>query len=374
MIIGVPKEIKNNENRVAATPAAVSTLVKAGHRVLVEKTAGVTSGFSDEEYESAGAELMDTAADTWNEADLIYKVKEPLKEEYKYFREGLIIYTYLHLAADPALTQALLDKKVIGIAYETVQVGNQLPLLKPMSEVAGRVAAIEGVHYLQRTTGGIGILVSGVPGVAPGHIVVIGAGVVGTAAIRMAVGLGARVTVLDVNLPRLGELIDFFGSQIETLYSNPMNIAKVVAEADLVISTVLIPGHKAPQLLTEEMVEGMKDGSVIVDVAIDQGGSTDLTAEHGPTTHDDPVFIKHGVIHYAVANIPGACPRTSTSALSNATTGYLMQIANKGWKQACLDRPELALGVNTVEGHVTYEAVAQDLGYDYKPIQELLTV
>lgn len=372
MIIGVPKEIKNNENRVAATPAAVSTLVKAGHRVLVETSSGDMSGFTDDEYVLAGAEIMETAEETWNQADLIYKVKEPLKEEYKYFREGLIIYTYLHLAADPELTQELIDKKVVGIAYETVQVDNHLPLLKPMSEVAGRVAAIEGVHYLQKTTGGRGVLVSGVPGVAPGHIVVIGAGVVGTAAIRMAVGLGARVTVLDVNLPRLGELIDTFGSEIETRYSDPMNIAEVVAEADLVISTVLIPGHKAPQLLTEEMVEGMRDGSVVVDVAIDQGGSTDLTSTHGPTTHDDPVFIKHGVIHYAVANIPGACPRTSTSALSNATTGYLVQIANKGWKQACLDLPELALGVNTAEGHVTYEAVAEDLGYDYKPILQLL--
>lgn len=371
MIIGVPKEIKAQESRVAATPAAVNALVNAGHTVYVEKGAGVESGFQDQEYLDAGGQLLDSAADVWNKSELIYKVKEPLESEYQYFREGLIIYTYLHLAADAALTKALVDNKVIGIAYETVQSGRALPLLKPMSEVAGRMAVQEGARFLQKTNGGKGKMVPGVPGVAPANVVVLGAGTVGTAAVRVAVGMGARVTVLDVNLPRLAEMVDIFGNEIVTLYSNNMNIANSVKNADIVVSTVLIPGHKAPQLISEEMVKTMEPGSVIVDVAIDQGGTTDLTKGR-PTTHQDPVFVVHDVIHYAVANIPGAVPQTSTTALANATTGYLLPIANKGWKEACKARPDLALGVNTAEGFVTYKAVADDLGYDYKPLEELL--
>lgn len=371
MIIGVPKEIKNNESRVSATPAAVATAVQAGHTVKVEKDAGAMSNFTDQEYADAGAEIVDTAAEAWD-ADLIYKVKEPLKDEYQYFKEDQIIYTYLHLSADKELTQAMLDAKVVGIAYETVQIGRQLPLLKPMSEVAGRTAAIEGAHFLQKTKGGMGKLIAGVPGVEPVNAVVLGGGVVGTAAIRMLVGMSARVTVLDTNLVRLGELVDLFGNQIETQYSNALNIENAVVAADLVISTVLIPGKKAPQLISEDHVKQMKEGSVVVDVAIDQGGSTDLTANNPPTTHDNPTFEKHGVIHYSVANIPGAFPMTSTSALANATTGYLLPIANIGWKEACKQRPELALGVNVAEGHVTYKNVADDLGYDYKPVEDLL--
>ncbi|MDO5038061.1 MAG: alanine dehydrogenase [Tissierellia bacterium] len=371
MIIGVPKEIKNNESRVSATPAAVASAVQAGHTVKVETSAGVASNFPDEAYAEAGAQIVATAAEAWD-ADLIYKVKEPLKEEYQYFKEDQIIYTYLHLSADKELTQALVDAKAVGIAYETVQIGRNLPLLKPMSEVAGRTAAIEGAHFLQRTKNGMGKLISGVPGVEPVNAVVLGGGTVGTAAIRMLVGMSARVTVLDTNLVRLAELVDIFGNQIETQYSNALNIKNAVLAADLVVSTVLIPGKKAPQLISEEHVKQMKDGAVIVDVAIDQGGSTDLTASNPPTTHDEPTFIKHGVVHYSVANIPGAFPMTSTSALANATTSYLLPIANNGWKEACKMRPELIPGVNVAEGHVTYKNVADDLGYEYKPVEELL--
>lgn len=365
MIIGVPKEIKAQEGRVSATPAVVHQLVGAGHTVLVEKDAGLLSTFTNEEYKEAGAEVLETAAEVWEKADLIYKVKEPLEEEFKYFREGLLIYTYLHLASAPELTKALVDNKVTGIAYETVQIGRATPLLKPMSEVAGRMAIQEGALHLKQTQGGLGILLGGVPGVTPANVVVVGGGVVGTAAVRIAVGMGARVTVLDNNLPRLAELVDIFGNRIETLYSNSLNLANATKDADMVVSTVLIPGHKAPQLITEEMVKNMKEGSVIVDVAIDQGGSTDLTAKHGPTTHQDPVFVEHGVINYAVANIPGAVPRTSTQALSNATSAYLLQIANKGLDAATERFPELALGVNTINGKVTNKPVADDLGYEY---------
>lgn len=371
MIIGVPKEIKDQESRVSCTPASVNQFVVNGHTVYVEKGAGVESGFTDEEYKEAGAELLENAADVWAKAEMIYKVKEPIPSEYKYFREGLVIYTYLHLAADPELTKALVDAKCIGIAFETVQIGRTLPLLKPMSEVAGRMAVQEGAKFLTKPQGGKGKLLQGVPGVAPAYVVVLGAGVVGTAATRIAVGMGARVTVLDVNVDRLGELCDIFGDTIETLYSNPFNIAKAVREADMVVSTVLIPGHKAPKLVTEEMVKTMTPGSVIVDVAIDQGGSTELTENH-PTTHTDPVFMAHDVVHYAVANIPGAVAQTSTHALSNSTTRYGLMIANLGWKEALKKAPELVPGVNVANGYVTYKPVADDLGYDYKPLEELM--
>lgn len=370
MIIGVPKEIKNNENRVAITPAGVLSFVQAGHTVLIEKEAGVGSGFSDSDYARAGAQIIERAEDVWAQADMVMKVKEPLPSEYGYFRPGLILFTYLHLAADPELTRALKESGVIAIAYETVQVGRTLPLLTPMSEVAGRMAAQIGAQFLEKPYGGKGILLGGVPGVARGKVVIIGGGVVGTNAAKVAVGLGADVTIIDLNADRLRELDDIFGNQITTLMSNPMNIAEAVAEADLVIGAVLIPGARAPKLVTEDMVKAMKPGSVIVDVAIDQGGIVE-TSDH-VTTHDDPTYVKHGVVHYAVANMPGAVPRTSTIALTNVTMPYALQIANKGVIQAITDNPALELGVNVANGEITYEAVARDLSYRYVPAREAL--
>ncbi|MGZ0087422.1 alanine dehydrogenase [Caldibacillus thermoamylovorans] len=370
MIIGVPKEIKNNENRVAITPAGVLSFVQAGHTVLIEKEAGIGSGFSDSDYAQAGAQIIERAEDVWAQADMVMKVKEPLPSEYGYFRPGLILFTYLHLAADPELTRALKESGVIAIAYETVQVGRTLPLLTPMSEVAGRMAAQIGAQFLEKPYGGKGILLGGVPGVARGKVTIIGGGVVGTNAAKVAVGLGADVTIIDLNADRLRELDDIFGNQITTLMSNPMNIAEAVAEADLVIGAVLIPGARAPKLVTEDMVKAMKPGSVIVDVAIDQGGIVE-TSDH-VTTHDDPTYVKHGVVHYAVANMPGAVPRTSTIALTNVTMPYALQIANKGVAQAIADNPALELGVNVANGEITYEAVARDLGYRYVPAREAL--
>ncbi|QIZ66176.1 alanine dehydrogenase [Geobacillus subterraneus] len=370
MIIGVPKEIKNNENRVAITPAGVLSFVQAGHTVLIEKEAGVGSGFNDDDYARAGAQIIERAEDVWAQADMIMKVKEPLPSEYGYFRPGLILFTYLHLAAEPELARALKESGVIAIAYETVQVGRTLPLLTPMSEVAGRMAAQIGAQFLEKPYGGKGILLGGVPGVARGKVAIIGGGVVGTNAAKVAVGLGADVTIIDLNADRLRELDDIFGHQITTLMSNPMNIAEAVAEADLVIGAVLIPGARAPKLVTEDMVKAMKPGSVIVDVAIDQGGIVE-TSDH-VTTHDDPTYVKHGVVHYAVANMPGAVPRTSTIALTNVTMPYALQIANKGVTQAIADNPALELGVNVANGEITYEAVARDLGYRYVPAREAL--
>ncbi|KQC46513.1 Alanine dehydrogenase [Geobacillus stearothermophilus] len=370
MIIGVPKEIKNNENRVAITPAGVLSFVQAGHTVLIEKEAGVGSGFSDNDYARAGAQIIERAEDVWAQADMVMKVKEPLPSEYRFFRPGLVLFTYLHLAADPELTRALKESGVIAIAYETVQVGRTLPLLTPMSEVAGRMAAQIGAQFLEKPYGGKGILLGGVPGVARGKVVIIGGGVVGTNAAKVAVGLGADVTIIDLNADRLRELDDIFGNQITTLMSNPMNIAEAVAEADLVIGAVLIPGARAPKLVTEDMVKAMKPGSVIVDVAIDQGGIVE-TSDH-VTTHDNPTYVKHGVVHYAVANMPGAVPRTSTIALTNVTIPYALQIANKGVMQAITDNPALELGVNVANGEITYEAVARDLNYRYVPAREAL--
>ncbi|MGG3018806.1 alanine dehydrogenase [Geobacillus stearothermophilus] len=370
MIIGVPKEIKNNENRVAITPAGVLSFVQAGHTVLIEKEAGVGSGFSNNDYARAGAQIIERAEDVWAQADMVMKVKEPLPSEYRFFRPGLVLFTYLHLAADPELTRALKESGVIAIAYETVQVGRTLPLLTPMSEVAGRMAAQIGAQFLEKPYGGKGILLGGVPGVARGKVVIIGGGVVGTNAAKVAVGLGADVTIIDLNADRLRELDDIFGNQITTLMSNPMNIAEAVAEADLVIGAVLIPGARAPKLVTEDMVKAMKPGSVIVDVAIDQGGIVE-TSDH-VTTHDDPTYVKHGVVHYAVANMPGAVPRTSTIALTNVTMPYALQIANKGVMQAITDNPALDLGVNVANGEITYEAVARDLNYRYVPAREAL--
>lgn len=370
MIIGVVKEIKNNENRVALTPAGVVSFVQAGHKVLVEKGAGIGSGFVDVDYAQAGAELIELAADVWNQSEMIMKVKEPLESEYKYFRPGLVLFTYLHLAAEPALAQALKDSGVIAIAYETVSVNRTLPLLTPMSEVAGRMSAQIGAQFLQKFNGGKGILLAGVPGVSRGKVTIIGGGIVGTNAAKMAIGLGADVTIIDLSADRLRYLDDVFGNQIKTLISNPFNIAEAVKEADLVIGAVLIPGAKAPKLVTEEMVKTMKPGSVIVDVAIDQGGSVE-TIDH-VTTHDNPTFEKHGVVHYSVANMPGAVPRTSTMALTNATVPYALQIANKGVARAISDNPALKLGVNVTNGEITYEAVARDLNYVYVPVETAL--
>ncbi|GHH98601.1 alanine dehydrogenase [Neobacillus kokaensis] len=370
MFIGVPKEIKNNENRVALTPAGVLSFKNAGHGVLVEKGAGIGSGFADEDYAKAGAEIIDGAENVWAKADMIMKVKEPLASEYQYFRSGLILFTYLHLAAEPELADALKEKGVIAIAYETVSVNRTLPLLTPMSEVAGRMAAQIGAQFLQKNNGGQGILLAGVPGVSRGKVTIIGGGIVGTNAAKMAIGLGADVTIIDLSADRLRQLDDIFGNQVKTLMSNPYNIAEAVKDADLLIGAVLIPGAKAPKLVTEEMVKTMKPGSVIVDVAIDQGGVVE-TSDH-VTTHDNPTFEKHGVIHYSVANMPGAVPRTSTIALTNVTVPFALQIANKGVFKAISENAPLKLGVNVAAGEVTYEAVAKDLGYNYVSVEDAL--
>ncbi|MBU8771065.1 alanine dehydrogenase [Cytobacillus oceanisediminis] len=367
MIIGVPKEIKNNENRVAATPASVDALVKAGHKVLVEIDAGIGSGFTNEDYTEVGAVIVDTAAEAWD-AEMVMKVKEPLASEYGYFREGLVLFTYLHLAAEPELAKALTEKGVTAIAYETVEVNRTLPLLTPMSEVAGRMSAQIGAQFLQKTNGGMGILLAGVPGVSRGKVTIIGGGVVGINAAKMAIGLGAQVTIIDLSPERLRQLDDIFGNSIQTLMSNPFNIAQAVKDADLVIGAVLIPGAKAPKLVTEEMIKTMKPGSVVVDVAIDQGGIFE-TVDH-ITTHDNPTYDKHGVVHYAVANMPGAVPRTSTIALTNVTINYALQIANKGVVKAIEDNAALKLGVNVVNGSITYPAVAKDLGYEYVSVED----
>ncbi|WP_042356584.1 alanine dehydrogenase [Bacillus rubiinfantis] len=372
MFIGVPKEIKNNENRVALTPAGVLSFKNAGHTVLIEKGAGLGSGFADEDYVKAGAEIIETAANVWAKADMIMKVKEPLASEYQYFRPGLILFTYLHLAAEPELAHELKEKGVIAIAYETVSVNRTLPLLTPMSEVAGRMSAQIGAQFLQKNNGGQGILLAGVPGVNRGKVTIIGGGIVGTNAAKMAIGLGADVTIIDLSADRLRQLDDIFGNQVKTLMSNPYNIAEAVKEADLLIGAVLIPGSKAPKLVTEEMVKTMKAGSVIVDVAIDQGGIVE-TSDH-VTTHDNPTFEKHGVIHYSVANMPGAVPRTSTIALTNVTVPYALQIANKGVFKAVTENQALKLGVNVASGEITYEAVARDLGYQYVSVEDALGV
>lgn len=370
MRICVPKEIKNNENRVALTPAGVHAFIKAGHEVFIEKDAGEGSGFTNDGYLAAGASIIDDVSLLWEKAEMIMKVKEPLESEYKYFRPNLILFTYLHLAAEPKLAQALVDSGVLAIAYETVTVNNTLPLLTPMSEVAGRMAAQIGAQFLEKSKGGKGILLGGVPGVKRSKVTIIGAGVVGTNAAKIAIGLGADVTIIDLSLERLRQIDDIFGNEITTLMSNPYNIAQAVAESDLVIGAVLIPGAKAPKLVTTEMVQGMYPGSVIVDVAIDQGGIFE-TVDH-ITTHDNPTYVKHGVVHYAVANMPGAVPQTSTIALTNVTVPYALQIANLGAITAILKNPDLAKGVNVAFGQITFEAVADALGRRYMPLEEVL--
>ncbi|GIQ62772.1 alanine dehydrogenase [Paenibacillus cisolokensis] len=370
MKIGIPKEIKNNENRVAITPAGVDAFVKAGHEVMIETNAGVGSGFTDEDYAAAGATILQQAADVWAGADMVMKVKEPLSSEYGYFRDGLILFTYLHLAAEPGLTRALMDKGVTAVAYETVEVNRTLPLLTPMSEVAGRMAPQIGAQFLEKPYGGKGVLLGGVPGVKRAKVTIIGGGIVGTNAAKIAVGLGANVTIIDLNPERLRQLDDIFGSGLQTMMSNPFNIAEAVAESDLVVGAVLIPGAKAPKLVTESMIRSMKPGSVVVDVAIDQGGIIETVDRI--TTHDDPTFVKHGVVHYAVANMPGAVPRTSTIALTNVTLPYALQIANKGVIRAVKENKALLQGVNVAAGSVTYKAVADSLGHEYVPVEEAL--
>ncbi|PID22031.1 alanine dehydrogenase [Sporosarcina sp. P3] len=370
MLIGVPKEIKNNENRVAMTPAGVYTLRSSGHEVLIETKAGLGSSFTDEEYIEAGAQIVQTAEEAWS-AEMVMKVKEPIASEYRYFRKGLLLFTYLHLAPETELTQALLENEVTGLAYETVQLpNNSLPLLAPMSEVAGRMATQIGAQYLEKTKGGKGILLAGVPGVSRGKVVIIGGGQAGANAARVAIGMGAHVTVLDLSVDRLRQLDDIFGNNIQTLVSNPFNIAESVKSADLVVGAVLIPGAKAPKLVSEEMVQSMKPGSVLVDIAIDQGGIFETSDR--VTTHDAPIYTKHDVVHYAVANMPGAVPQTSTVALTNVTVPYALQIANKGCSQALLDNEALRKGVNTMNGYVTYKAVAEAQDLDYTPSMSIL--
>ncbi|THE13278.1 alanine dehydrogenase [Bacillus timonensis] len=366
MRIGVPKEIKNNENRVALTPAGVSQLVQHNHAVFIETGAGNNSGFFDELYMEAGAIIVQSAADAWA-CDMVIKVKEPIQEEYQYFYDGLILFTYLHLAADRELTQALMQKNVVAIAYETVQLEDRsLPLLTPMSEVAGRMATQIGATFLEKTKGGKGVLLGGVPGVSRGKVTIIGGGVVGMNAAKIAVGLGAQVSILDVSSTRLRELDDIFGNSISTLMSNPYTIGQAVAESDLVIGAVLIPGAKAPKLVTAEMVRLMEEGSVIVDVAIDQGGIFE-TATH-VTTHANPTYTKHGVVHYAVGNMPGAVPRTSTMALTNVTVPYILQIANKGYERAFAENKALQKGLNVIGGKIVYEGVAKAHNLPYVTI------
>lgn len=370
MIIGCPKEIKNNENRVALTPGGVHDLIQAGHKVLVEKSAGEGSGIRDDEYTAAGAQIVNSAAEAWG-ADLVIKVKEPLPQEYNFFREGQILFTYLHLAPEPELTKALMNKKVVAIAYETIQLDNgSLPLLVPMSEVAGRMSIQIGAQFLEKPHGGKGILLGGVPGVTPAKVTIVGGGIVGTNAAKMAVGLGADVTILEKNPQRLRELDDLFNGRAKTLMSNTFNIRNAVAQADLLVGAVLIPGARAPRLVTEDMVKSMTPGSVIVDVAIDQGGSIETIDR--VTTHSDPTFVKHGVVHYSVANMPGAVARTSTFALTNSTLPYALEIANKGYAKAINENRALRKGVNVINGKLTYKAVATSLNIPYTPLEEAL--
>lgn len=364
MRIGCPTEIKPQEGRVGLTPSGADALVRAGHTVYIQQGAGLGSGFEDNEYTAVGAQILPTAKEVYDNADMIIKVKEPLPPEYDLLREGQTLFTYLHLAPDPEQTQALLQKKVTGIAYETVQPADRsLPLLTPMSEVAGRLSIQIGANLLLANNGGRGVLLGGVTGVERANVVIVGGGNVGTNAAKMAVGLGANVTILDVNAKRLAYLDDIFGGRIQTLLSNSYNIARAVKEADLVVGCVLIPGAKTPKLVTEEMVKTMRPGSVLVDVAIDQGGSIETIDRI--TTHADPFFLKHGVIHYSVANMPGAVPRTSTLALTGATLPYALKIASLGPEAACKADPALMKGLNTYNGHLTFKAVAeaQDLPY-----------
>jgi alanine dehydrogenase len=370
MIIGVPKEIKTNENRVALVPGGAEALVHAGHTVYVEKGAGEGSGFLDSAYEAAGAKILPTADEVWQKAEMIMKVKEPIAVEWPRMRKGQVIFTYFHFAADEKLTRACLDSGAVAIAYETVQLPTgELPLLTPMSEVAGRMSVLEGAKYLEKFFGGRGVLLGGVPGVAPGKVVILGGGIVGSNAARMAAGLGARVVMLDISLNRLRYLADVMPANVTTLYSNRYNILEQIKDADIVVGAVLLPGAKAPHLVRREDLKSMMPGSVIVDVAVDQGGCVETIH---PTTHEDPIYVVDGVIHYAVANMPGAVSRTSTLALTNATFPYAMTLANKGWKTACREDRALALGINVVDGKCTYPGVAEAFDINYTAVEKVL--
>ena len=366
MKIGIPKEIKNNENRVGMTPAGVAELVHHGHEVYVQHTAGEGSGFSDDEYVKVGAKILPTIEETSAVADMIVKVKEPIEPEYKLVKKGQVLFTYFHFACDKPLTDAMIKSGAVCVAYETVQLPDRsLPLLIPMSEVAGRMATINGAYYLQKTKGGKGKLICGVPGVKPAKVLVLGGGVVGQAAARVAAGMGAQVIITDISLPLLRRLTAEMPANVVPVYSNKHNIKRELADVDIVIGSVLIPGDKAPRLITRDMLKLMQPGTVLVDVAIDQGGCFETSK---PTTHSEPVYTVDGIVHYAVANIPGAVPNTSTIALTNATLRYALALADKGWKKACKDDPALFKGLNVVEGKVTYKAVADVFNLPYEEI------
>jgi alanine dehydrogenase len=367
MIVGVPKEIKNKENRVGMVVAGVRALTTAGHKVIIQRNAGIGAGISDEDYRKAGASISESPKEIYEKSEMIMKVKEPLPEEYPLLREGQILYTYLHLAADERLTKALLERKIIGIAYETIEAADgTLPLLAPMSAVAGRMATQIGASYLQHDHGGKGMLLGGVTGVDRANVVILGGGVVGINAAKMAIGLGAKVTILDTNMHRLDYLSDIFGNEITTLYSNSEQIEKAVVSSDLVIGAVLVTGSKAPKLVTRDMVARMQPGGVIVDVAVDQGGSVETSR---PTSHEHPTYAVEGIIHYAVPNMPGAVPRTSTYALTNVTLKHALKIANLGWKEAVSKDNLLAKGVNLCLGKCVYKTVAEDLGIPFEALR-----
>ena len=367
MKIGIPKEIKNNENRVGMTPDGVAELVKHGHEVFVQHTAGEGSGFADAAYEKVGAKILPTIEAVYDVAEMIIKVKEPIKPEYPLLKHGQLVFTYFHLACDLELTEAMVKSGAVCLAYETVQTADKrLPLLVPMSEVAGRMASINGAYYLQKTKGGKGKLMSGVPGVKPAKVLVLGGGIVGEAAARMAAGMGAEVYITDISLPRLRQLDAELPANVHTLYSTEHNIRKELKDVDIVVGSVLVPGDKAPHLITCDMLKEMEPGTVLVDVAIDQGGCFETSH---PTTHSDPVYEVDGIVHYAVANIPGAVPNTSTAALTNATLKYALALADKGWKKACREDAALYKGLNVVEGKITFKAVADVWGMPYEPAQ-----
>lgn len=370
MIIGVPKEIKQSENRVAVTPAGVMEFVKGGHTIYVQSTAGVGSGFSDAEYEAAGAKILPTIEEVYGIAEMIIKVKEPIASEYKLIKKDQLLFTYFHFASYEPLTMAMIESGAVCLAYETVESSDRsLPLLIPMSEVAGRMAIQEGAKYLEKPMGGRGILLGGVPGVAPAKVLVLGGGIVGTQAAKMAAGLGARVSILDISLKRLRYLSDVMPANVDTMMSNEYTIRRLIKDHDLIVGGVLVPGAKAPHLITRDMLKEMRPGTVVVDVAVDQGGCIETCK---PTTHDDPTYVVDGVVHYCVANMPGAVPYTSTIALTNATLPYALQLANKGWKKACADNNELKLGLNVVNGKVVYKGVAEAFGLTCTPIEEVM--
>jgi alanine dehydrogenase len=370
MLIGVPKEIKADEYRVALTPAGAEMLTHAGHELVIEEGAGVGSGFTDDFYESYGATIVSTADEVWANADMIMKVKEPIEPEWPSMRDGQVIFTYFHFAASEELTTAVIESGAVAIAYETVELpSGELPLLTPMSEVAGRMAVQEGAKYLEKPQGGLGVLLGGVPGVTPGKVLILGGGVVGTNAAKMAAGLGARVSIMDIDLDRLRYLSDVMPANVDGLFSTRYAIRKQVQDADLIIGAVLIPGAKAPSLVTREDLGLMRPGTVIVDVAVDQGGCVETIK---PTTHHDPVYTVDDVIHYAVANMPGGVPRTSTLALTNATLPYAMALADKGWRSACRENRALKLGLNVIEGHVTYGGVAEAFGMELRDVDDAL--